>query len=439
MTETVTPQIGDSTQPNTWPVLDGRLIDKTSLSALNHIPAVIENPKPSLMLATSQTSARETGFDVLRGIAVLLVLGRHLWEIPKSLPLIERIPLILWQRGGWVGVDLFFVLSGFLISRLLFEESLKTGCFSTRRFYLRRAFKIYPAFALLFMVTLGVWGLVKGRLQPLPNILAEVFFVQSYFPGLWNHTWSLAVEEHFYLLLPGLLWLLAASRRGQTAPFAGIVGLTLVWAGVSWGLRWEHATRHPLDWEWRLFSTHLRLDSLLIGVTLGYFRVWHSARMLSFCRSHATALLCLGTIGLLPVFVSPLEATPWLSVSGLTLFALASAALVGSVLGMKSQSSVWTAPLDTIGRSSYAIYLCHMPVVAWLLPGLEQAIGHRFPFNLRLGLYLGVSCVIGWLVTALLEAPLLRLRDRWIPRERKPAASNLAVGTISVLPAGSVQ
>ncbi len=130
--------------------------------------------------------------DFLRGIAILLVLCRHISYIP------------ILKFGGWIGVDLFFVLSGYLVSKLLFHEYIKFGKINTKRFLIRRGFKIYPLFYSLTIITL----LTNYFLGDIPHIkrpelnttLNEIFFIQNYSFGLWAHTWSLAVEEHFTLV-----------------------------------------------------------------------------------------------------------------------------------------------------------------------------------------------------------------------------------------------
>jgi peptidoglycan/LPS O-acetylase OafA/YrhL len=168
---------------------------------------------------------RNFNLDVLRGVAILLVVLHHL-----------GVPV--FRTGGWIGVDLFFVLSGFLISGLLFREWKETGTINIGRFYARRGFKIYPAFWALMAVTLAVnyWtpGIpsfpVTGR-----SIMAELSFTQNYWRAIWGQTWSLAVEEHFYLLLPLLLWLL--QRRDPKNPFRLLPTAFAVTALLELGLR----------------------------------------------------------------------------------------------------------------------------------------------------------------------------------------------------------
>src|ERR1700730_4300428 len=135
---------------------------------------------------------RNKRLDVLRCIAVLLVMFNHGGIWPAA------------AQHGWIGVDLFFVLSGFLISGLLFSEYKARSSISFKRFFVRRGMKIYPAFYLFLFLTAVVYYLVFHRLSPPTHYLAEVFFVQNYWPGVWDHTWSLGVEEHFYILLPAV-------------------------------------------------------------------------------------------------------------------------------------------------------------------------------------------------------------------------------------------
>ncbi len=165
--------------------------------------------------------ARNRGLDSLRGLAILLVLGVHVQASPT------------WAKVGWLGVDLFFVLSGFLISNLLFSEYKTHGSINLKSFYIRRGFKLYPSFYFLVLATI-LYCWIAGRGIRLGTALAEVTFMQNYFTGLWGHTWSLAVEEHFYILLPLSLVCMARFARGGK-PFRGTPVLFLVVALTSKG------------------------------------------------------------------------------------------------------------------------------------------------------------------------------------------------------------
>ena len=162
--------------------------------------------------------------DILRAVAILLVLGRH-FDIFEP-----------WHLGGWSGVDLFFVLSGFLISGLLFTEFKSAGQIRVGRFLIRRGFKIYPPFYALTALTVAIKLLHDGNLR-VSELLSDLFYLQSYIPGLWDHTWSLAVEEHFYLALPLVLIVLCGISRHRQDPFRSLPRLFLVVAGASLALR----------------------------------------------------------------------------------------------------------------------------------------------------------------------------------------------------------
>src|SRR5258706_12209135 len=99
-----------------------------------------------LMAPQQSSRSRNQALDILRGIAILIVLGRHLFFLPTDLPPPADLFFRTWIRCGWAGVDLFFVLSGFLVSGLLFQEFARNGNVAVSRFLIRRGFKIYPAF-----------------------------------------------------------------------------------------------------------------------------------------------------------------------------------------------------------------------------------------------------------------------------------------------------
>ena len=145
-------------------------------------------------------STRNASLDVLRGLAIVLVLGVHYKHVYN-----------VWTKLGGVGVDLFFVLSGFLISGLLFAEFKKTGSIDFKRFFIRRGFKIYPAY---YAVILFYAPFAFHRLG-----WSDFLFLQSYRAGILGQAWSLSVEEHFYILLPFLL--IAGLKLARRATFAG--------------------------------------------------------------------------------------------------------------------------------------------------------------------------------------------------------------------------
>src|SRR5437867_1416823 len=159
---------------------------------------------------------RNQSLDVLRCVAILLVLGRHLDYYP------------LWSKIGWIGVDLFFVLSGFLVSGLLFHEFKEHGRINFRRFILRRGLKIWPAFYTYILITAVLVAFIqyhRAGAFPWRQFVTTSLFLRFYFPSdsrFFDHIWSLAVEEHFYLILPLALFILLVSRNHSKKLFATI-------------------------------------------------------------------------------------------------------------------------------------------------------------------------------------------------------------------------
>lgn len=260
---------------------------------------------------------RSNAIDVLRVLAVFLVLGRHMIPLASDgstiLHHFAHTFTSLWNRGGWVGVDLFFVLSGFLVSGSLFREHQKYSGISGKSFLIRRGLKIYPAFWILIGLT-AVVSLLCHRFH-LEALLSELLFIQNYGPALWNHTWSLAVEEHFYILL--LLFLAILSRRTSPNPFRLVPLVFVILAALSLGLRLATLYWTFYDPKIYLFPSHLRMDSLFCGVVVSYYYHYHSTRFLDFAQRYRVPAMLLGTVAFTPAFVFPLETSRFISTIGL--------------------------------------------------------------------------------------------------------------------------
>jgi peptidoglycan/LPS O-acetylase OafA/YrhL len=377
-------------------------------------------------------SVRLAGLDLLRLAAVLLVIGRHIPGALDPAASLRHPLLATWARGGWVGVDIFFVLSGFLVSGLLFAEFKTRGQLSPVRFYVRRAWKIYPPFYLLLVVTLVMYAAFRQELR-WSWLLSELLFVQSYVPGLWMHTWSLAIEEHFYLLLPLVLLLLVRYRPAAANPFrlipflgVGIVVLELALRLLNWRMHPAYA------YQTHLSPTHLRLDSLFVGVVLSYLYHFHTRAFVGTLTPWRWVLIAAGVALLAPAFVLPLETTPFVYTAGLTIFGVAGAMLVaGTVLCASPRERIF-APTAALGAYSYSIYLWHLPVMYWGIPLVEQVAGFRFSLGFRAALSVTGSLAFGAAMAKLVEGPALRLRDRWFPSRASGADRSFQANRASV-------
>ncbi len=379
-------------------------------------PPTSHNPAPLI-----GNGVRWQSLDVLRGVAVLLVLIRHLPLYSTMRRLFPGLYDVLHtlQTGGWVGVDLFFVLSGFLVSGILFRQYQRDGRIQPGRFLIRRGFKIYPAFWVLIATTL-VW--FAATLHPFPiqkvleSTVAELTFLQNYLPGIYAHTWSLAVEEHCYIGICLLLTLMTSLARGSANPFRWLPAFVITMAVGVLALRvWTIPAVLPKNLLPTFGATHLRCDTFLLGTLVGYAFNFSDGKFLAFCQRFRPLCLLLGGACLLPVFFLQLETDRIVCTWLFTLTALGGVLLLMGALGSSGKTSLAAGLLATIGEHSYSIYLWHILVSKiWLLAILKT---YRVPVDLVTWTVLSLltSILAGILSSYLIEKPALKLRDRWFP------------------------
>jgi len=341
-----------------------------------------------------------------------MVIGRHLHNVEVGPPVLAAL-LRRWHACGWMGVDLFFVLSGFLVSGLLFSEYRRTGGLRPGRFLGRRGFKIYPGYYVFLLVT---WLWVGDRI-PRASFLHEVFFIQNYTSRIWNHTWSLAVEEHFYLGLAVLLWAMARWRPGPD-PFRALPRVCGAVLGLVFALRLRAQSLHPGGDL--LLPTHARIDGLFFGTLLSYHWSFHREAFLALLRRFRAVILAGALALLLPCLVLRLEGSFFISTVGLTLNYLGFGALVMLAVAATADgrpSSRWLAPLARVGFYSYSIYLWHAMVSGLCAHYLPPRIGWAG----TTAAYVAGSIVAGVIAAVLIELPFLRLRDRLLPSAARGA------------------
>lgn len=352
-----------------------------------------------------QRSAHLPTLDGWRAIAILGVLVCHAADAPL---LAREGPTGFWYtltRQGAQGVYLFFGLSGFLITYRLLQESERTGRIDLARFYGRRFFRILPA-CLAYL--LAVTGLVSaGILSIRPEDLRSAFFFYRNYlvpaeAGSWftGHFWTLAIEEHFYLLWPGLLVL--AGRRRALWLCVGVSGVVAIW-------RWVELRFHPTG-AWFpglgvLGRTDIRIDTLLWGAFAAL--VLHEAGRERWLRERFASpftwgALAVGTVVCLNGSLLPLNAMWWAMLVPLL--------LVGTVL----QPGRWlgrvleTPVLSWVGRLSYSLYLWQQLFLVGSTVARPLPLG-RWQ-ELPLNLVAAFVCAI--LSHYLLERPLVNLGRR---------------------------
>ncbi|MEO0492462.1 MAG: acyltransferase [Actinomycetota bacterium] len=341
--------------------------------------------------------------DGLRGIAVLLVVLYHgPWP---------------GVSGGFVGVDLFFVLSGFLITRLLIDEWATSGTIGLRAFYRRRAVRLLPA---LFVLVAAVWALaVLFDTPSVENRLGErTLWALSYIAnwhsvvtqshgGVFGHLWSLSVEEQFYVVWP-IVVAVGLRRRGLRfvqctavigAVAAGVIAAARAWSGTPGMVLY--------------FSTESHGAVLLLaGSALGAFP------MLRLSEQRARPLALAGFVGLSVLSIIPDREGLLHAPSGYLPIAVVSLALVAGVSALPAMPALEVRPLTEVGKLSYGIYLWHVPMFTF-----AEDVAPTFDVPLALGLTT-VAVLVSYQV---IERPAQRWRTR---RPRQEASVEARAPTV---------
>jgi peptidoglycan/LPS O-acetylase OafA/YrhL len=333
--------------------------------------------------------------DGVRGLAILFVLLSHVQSLPLG--------------GGFIGVDLFFVLSGFLITTLLLEERQETGTVSLKAFYVRRALRLLPALVAMLaamLVLVAVFDApgvaANARTSAVMTLLYSSNWFMAYkefpFPGL-SATWSLSVEEQFYLVWPLLLiTLLKLPPRGRVAVVAAGMLLSAALRALLW--------KTTGSFERVFFGSDTHADGLLAGALAGLLlsQGWVPPSRLLKLAAHVV-------LGVLFLFLYwGWLADDYVLVGGLFLLNLGMTALVVALVrdpGPLLLGFFEFGPLAWLGRISYGVYLWHMVVFGFSgrLPLLKRA--GSWPLSIAL------TIAVAALSFYLLERPLLRLKRRF--------------------------
>ena len=385
--------------------------------------------KPSV---AAPAGARVVQLDVLRALAIVLVLFRHA-IVPWSQSGMLMRPMEFLYRLGWTGVDLFFVLSGFLIGGLLFKEIRTTGRLDVRRFLIRRIFKIWPGYFALVAFVFFQLALSRGGsfASAFDAIKWNLLHLQNYGHTPIGITWSLAVEEHFYLALPLVLILVTAGWRNvHTIPAIPILALLLIVACNV--MRVAFNWNRPFDLYTHQYATHLRIDGLFFGVMLAYVHHFHPHTLARVAR-HPLLLLAIGLALVCPIGFYEVGLYRWVWTIGYTMLYVGyGCILVACVYAPRNHalgkllSTRVAVGIAAVGIFSYSIYLWQFslglePLVWWLLPHLPHKPVSLF-WLLAMTSYFVAAIGAGIIMAKLIELPALALRDRLFPpRSSSPA------------------
>jgi peptidoglycan/LPS O-acetylase OafA/YrhL len=342
--------------------------------------------------------------DGVRGLAILAVLAVN--------------SLLPFFQGGFIGVDVFFVLSGFLITSLLMEEWSSTGTISLKRFYARRALRLLPALFVL-LIACCLYGFFFQSREMATATWREALWVLFYFAnwmltfehevGSLDHAWSLSVEEQFYLLWPvlllGLLRLRVKRDRILILLLLAIAS-SFAWRAFLWS-RGAHYLR-------LYYGTDTRADAVLIGCVIGMLFSTGGLRSSAASQRVSALLALLGVAFLLGVGMFVTHDSPFLYRSGFTLVALAAAGVIIETVGSRTSLAtriLSASPLAWVGRISYSLYLWHYPV----FHALRTERFHGFGWSpmlvqvIRFGAVFVAACASFYFV----EKRFLQLKDKW--------------------------
>ncbi|MBS1837656.1 MAG: acyltransferase [Actinobacteria bacterium] len=312
---------------------------------------------------------------------------------------------VSWMPGGFLGVEVFFVVSGFLITALLIDERHHSGAISLRQFWTRRARRLLPALYLLLLVvsvsSLLVYRDAAGRMGG--DVIAALLYVsnwwqihlqESYFaqagrPPLLQHLWSLAIEEQFYLVFPAL-FALGMAKVGRRK-VAWVLGALALASGAWMALRFREFT----DPSAIYYSTFTRASGLLMGALLAV--LWAPWRTRGRAATSAgVALDGVGILGLLVVawfFVRVNAFDPFVYRGGMLLLDVVCVAVIAVLVHPASRlhAVLGIGVLRWIGLRSYSIYLWHWPIFMVTRPELDLPFTGWPVFVLRIGLTLGAA------------------------------------------------
>lgn len=358
------------------------------------------------------STSRSQEFDLLRGIAIILVMLRHQ-------PLND-----FSYHIGWIGVDLFFVLSGFLVARILFQEQRVTGKTDVTRFLIRRGLKIYPVYYIFYLPY--IW--IATHPMDFNLVLADLFFLQNYFNG-WGYSypasWSLAVEEHFYLALALFFMFyntrssLLRKRLSSTPYFIGTCIIVFVGCLL---LRITSNSINPDDFARNQTLTHLRIDSLMAGVLIAYLQQFHFEKLIGFTTNNK---LLLGITSILLLSWTPyldVQTSVFVRTWGFTMLYTAFSFILILVLSNdtthKPHNTGWgnmiKGLIAKVGIASYSIYVIHTLVNRIFHRGIME-FGMDLPAWLDFTVTTTISVCLGFLIKKYVEDFFLRLRDRRFP------------------------
>jgi peptidoglycan/LPS O-acetylase OafA/YrhL len=362
--------------------------------------------------------------DGLRGVAVLLVLWQHIpaFALPKAIDHWRQTMFGDWLSGYWplwidwlrddvfeagyLGVDLFFVLSGFLITRILLVDKVRGVLL--RYFLARRFLRIFPIYYLTLFV---VW-----IVEPAPELFWCAVYLSNFYylfgpGGVMQHSWSLAIEEHFYLLWPLVVYSYSKTVSRRCAAWLIVPGALISTTVLAIG--WHD--NPPFVMKASQYGTMFRMAALALGALIAYFEV-----PVRSCprRTVAWALIMVASGQALRCLLPPEFAGSFASVVRLVSYGLISPGLVMACIACNASSGLFGRALRSglmrfFGRISYGLYLYHFVVYHWVGLCDDPMQQSASSIGVAIGVGVGATVVLAVVSYYVIERPCLRLAGRF--------------------------
>lgn len=366
-------------------------------------------------------SNRLNGLDTLRAFAIIIVLLYHYMVVVSNEYTFGYV-----TRIGWMGVDLFFVLSGYLIGNQILSAIANKENFSLKTFYIRRLLRTLPnyyaVFALYFIFPAMLTGIATAPVWKFLTFTQNFEFRPF---ATFSHSWSLCIEEQFYFIFPLIFILLAKVRHFVI--WAWLVIIFAMFLGLAVRLYvWYTYGESSMDirdyYQYIYYSSFTRFDELLPGIAIAMLKNFHPVQFVKMLKkSNLIFWVGVSIIGILFYLFPHYHSTQehgynlFLSTSGyslvaigfslVTFAALSSTSLIGKIrIPGAAQLALW----------SYAIYLIHKPLFKlFIAPLTDMNIDVKSPMGVFI--IMGLSLAAGWLLFRFVETPFMNLRSKYFP------------------------
>jgi peptidoglycan/LPS O-acetylase OafA/YrhL len=380
---------------------------------------------PANHARTSPITSRLAGLDHLRAFAIIFVFLFHyrLFHPPTWVNDIGSF--------GWTGVDLFFVLSGYLIGGQLLQRIARHQPLEYGTFFFKRFMRIIPAYLVVLVLYFTIPAFrEKESLSPLWRFLTftQNFGLDASTTGTFSHSWSLCIEEQFYLLLPLIIMGMMALKAGKRAFY--LVILLFLLGFVVRHYSWMHfiapffERENPKGYgvaffKWVYYPTYNRLDGLLVGVAIaGLFQF--KPLLANRIIRHGNVLLLLGLLLITGAYFLCEDMTSWqTAVLGYPLIAIAYGILLLAALSPATILYRFSSRITTfIAAISYSVYLTHKQLIHLT----QELLAPNIPKDSNTAFWASVvvSLLGGWLLHLIVEKPFLRLREVLLKKYRQP-------------------